>query len=92
MSGTNSANRGRPFGGVYELMDFPQYQFREYPKAVRFRNVETGRQDEQIVADEDEELALLEKHRVPHEEPEEPEGEKVEVVVPTRRGRITKTA
>lgn len=48
----------RSFAGVYEMMDFPAYQFREYPKAVQ---VEVdGKVEDRIVQNEAEEAELLE--------------------------------
>lgn len=48
----------RTFAGVYEMMDFPAYQFREFPKAVQ---VEVdGKVEDRIVNNEAEEQELLE--------------------------------
>jgi hypothetical protein len=29
---------GRPYAGVYEMLDFPEYQFQEYPKVMGYRD------------------------------------------------------
>lgn len=54
-----SANRGRPFAGVYEMMQFPEYRYQEYPKAVQVEDPNTGKTVEKIATNETEELELL---------------------------------
>ncbi len=49
--------QARTFAGVYEMMDFPAYQFREFPKAIQVEV--NGKTEDRIVQNEAEEAELL---------------------------------
>lgn len=46
----------KPYGGVFETLDFPPYKFQEYPKAVQLQDGSTT-----IVNTKAEELAIIDQ-------------------------------
>ena len=51
----------KPYLGVYEHMEFPEYQFREYPKMVHVKSPETGKVEERVVHNRAEELRAIDE-------------------------------
>jgi len=49
----------RPYLGVYESMEFPEYKFQEYPKVVGYKD--EGKTDPILVGDAKEEVDFITK-------------------------------
>lgn len=50
--------KGYNLGGIFDSMEFPDYVFKEYPKAMRVKK-EDGTEEEIVVSNQREELALM---------------------------------